>query len=74
LNYCSDPRGSRRKIQQLIIDEITFVLSGIGALIGFQVMATNPHFLLQILSGFEFIFLIALGIEIIIYADLGKGR
>jgi putative Mn2+ efflux pump MntP len=69
-----DNRRKRRKIEQLIIDEITFVLSGIGALIGFQVMVKNPHYLLQILSGFEFILLIALGIEIIIYADLGKGR
>lgn len=70
----SDTRRSRRKIEQLLIDEITFVLSGIGALIGFQVMAIAPHFLLQILCGFEFVLLLALGVEIIIYADLAKGR
>jgi hypothetical protein len=70
----SDPRRTRRKFEQLVIDEITFVLSGIGALIGFQMMETNPTCLLQILCGFELILLLALGVEIVIYADLAKGR
>jgi hypothetical protein len=69
-----DERRNRRKIQQLIIDEITFVLSSIGALIGFQVMVAAPHILLHLVCGFEFILLLALGVEIIIYADLAKGR
>ena len=37
----SDRRRSRRKIEQLIIDEITFVLSGIVALIAFWVLVPN---------------------------------
>jgi hypothetical protein len=69
-----DERRKRRKIEQLIIDELTFVLSGIGALIAFQVKAVNPDYLLQVLCGFELVLLIALGIEIIIYADLAEGR
>lgn len=69
-----DPLRKRRKIEQLIIDEITFVLSGIGALIAFQIKTVNPDGLLQSVCGFEFVLLLALGIEIVIYADLGKGR
>jgi hypothetical protein len=65
----NDERREYRKIEQLIIDEITFVLSGIGALIGFHVMTTNPTCLLQILWGFEFILLLVLGVEIVIYTD-----
>jgi hypothetical protein len=70
----SDKYRKRRKIEQLIIDEITFVLSGIGALIGFQFMAINPSCWLQILCGFELILLLILGAEIVIYADLAEGN
>lgn len=50
----SEGHRKRRKIERLIIDEITFVLSGIGTLIGFQVMMeVTPACSLQILSDFE---------------------
>jgi hypothetical protein len=70
----SDPRRSRRKIEQLIIDEITFVLSGIVALIAFWVLVPNVSAVIYILSGIEFFLLLVLGWEIIVYADLDKGR
>lgn len=70
----SDARRKSRKILQLIIDEITFVVSGIGALIAFQVIATTAHLFVQILCVIEFFLLLILGREIFIYADLKKGR
>jgi hypothetical protein len=70
----SDPRRSRRKIEQLIIDEITFVLSGLVALIAFWISASNVSAVIYILSGIEFFLLLVLGWEIIVYADLAKGR
>ena len=69
-----DQHRKRRKIQQLIIDEITFVLSGVVALAAFWVVVPNPPLGVTILSGVEFLLLIVLGIETFIYADLAKGR
>jgi hypothetical protein len=70
----SDKHRKFRKIQQLVVDEITFVFSGMVALIGFEMLTKNPNCFLQILCGFELILLLALGVEIVIYADLAKGR
>ena len=70
----SDERRKRRKIEQLIIDEITFVFSGWLALFAFWFSSSNLHLVIQILCGVEFILLFILGIEIIIYAYLAKGR
>lgn len=70
----SDNRRQRRKIQQLIIDEITFVLSGIIALICFWVLVSNPPSAVNILGFIEIVLLVILGVEIAIYADLAKGR
>jgi hypothetical protein len=70
----SDPRRSRRKIEQLIIDEITFVISGIIALITFFTLVTKAAIGLYIFSSLEAILLVILGWEIIVYADLAKGR
>jgi hypothetical protein len=70
----SDRRRSRRKIEQLIVDEITFVLSGIIALITFFLLVSHPALPMYFLGGFELLLLLALGWEIIIYADLAKGR
>ena len=69
-----DKHRKRRKIQQLIVDEITFVVSGLIALGSFWFLASNPPIGVKILSWVELLFLIMLGIEIYIYADLGKGR
>lgn len=70
----SDKRRIRRKIEQLIIDEITFVISGIFALIAFCFLAPRPHWTILLLCFMELALLIALGIEILIYADLAKGK
>ncbi|BAZ18988.1 integral membrane protein (plasmid) [Calothrix sp. NIES-4071] len=70
----SDNRRKRRKIEQLIVDQITFVFSGIVALIAFWLLVSKPPLAVNLLGGIELIFIIILGIEIIIYADLAKGR
>jgi hypothetical protein len=70
----SDPRRSRRKIEQLIIDELTFVVSGLIALITFFLLVPNATIAIYILGGFEALLLLVLGWEIIVYADLAKGR
>lgn len=70
----SDSRRVRRKIEQLLIDEITFVFSGFIGLILFWLLSPNSHFIAQIASVIEFLLLMILGIEIAIYADLTKGR
>ncbi|MGB3508742.1 MAG: hypothetical protein WBA93_05770, partial [Microcoleaceae cyanobacterium] len=70
----SDERRIRRKIEQLIIDEITFVFSGLVALFTFWSPDTNLPWMIHVLCIFELILLMILGIEIIIHADLAKGR
>jgi hypothetical protein len=70
----SDSRRSRRKIEQLVIDQLTFVVSGIIALIAFFVLVPNAALPLYLLGGFELLLLLVLGWEIIVYADLAKGR
>ncbi|NES24267.1 MAG: hypothetical protein F6K41_36480 [Symploca sp. SIO3E6] len=70
----SDKHRKRRKIQQLIIDEITFVCSGAIALVTFWFLVPQPPVAVTILSWLELLLLIILGVEIFIYADLAKGR
>jgi hypothetical protein len=69
-----DPHRKRRKIQQLIVDEITFVASGAIALVAFWVLVPGPPVGVTVLSCAELLLLVALGVETFIYADLGKGR
>lgn len=70
----SDNRRKRRKIEQLVVDQITFVFSGIIALIAFWLLEPKPPLNVNILGGIELILLIILGVEIVVYADLAKGR
>lgn len=70
----SDNRRRRRKIEQLIIDQITFVFSGIVALSAFWFLVAKPPLAVNILCLIELIFMLILSIEIVIYADLAKGR
>lgn len=70
----NDQRRKRRKIEQLIIDQITFVFSGIIGLIAFCILVPQPLVITQVLCWIELGLLIVLGIEIVIYADLAKGR
>ena len=69
-----DKHRQRRKIQQLIVDEITFVVSGTIALIAFWCLVPNPPTGIAILSWVELLLLVVLGVETFIYADLAKGR
>lgn len=70
----NDQRRKRRKIEQLIIDEITFVFSGIAGLVAFWLLVSQPHWAIQVFCWIELVLLVILGVEIIIYADLAKGR
>lgn len=70
----SDKRRLRRKIEQLVIDEITFVLSGITALVAFWFLVSQPPVAVNICGILELLLLIVLAVEIVIYADLGVGR
>ena len=70
----NDEHRKRRKVEQLIVDEITFVFSGVIALLAFWFLVSQPPLAVIILSGLELLLLIVLGIEIFIYADLAKGR
>lgn len=70
----NDKRRLRRKIEQLIVDEITFVLSGVVALIAFWFLVSKPPLPINILCVIELVLLLILGVEIFIYADLGVGR
>ncbi|MFN6460769.1 MAG: hypothetical protein RMZ41_002845 [Nostoc sp. DedVER02] len=74
IEHRNDNRRKRRKIEQLIIDEITFVFSGIVALLAFWLLIPKSTLAINILGLIELVLLIILGVEIVIYADLGKGR
>jgi len=45
----SDSRRQRRKIEQLIVDQITFVISGIVALIAFWFLVSKPPLAINII-------------------------
>jgi hypothetical protein len=70
----SDNSRKRRKIEQLIIDEITFIGSGIVAIIAFGQSVSQPPMALSIVSLIQLVFLLILGYEIYFYADLKEGR
>jgi hypothetical protein len=70
----NDKHRKRRKIQQLIVDEITFVFSGLFAIAAFWLLVPNPPLAVKFMSLVEFLLQIVLGIETLIYADLLKGR
>ena len=70
----SDPRRRRRKFEQLVVDEITFVLSGFVALVIFCVLDPGAQPLLNAVVIIEALVLLFLGIEIYVYADLKSGR
>jgi hypothetical protein len=70
----SDTHRIRRKKEQLVINELTFVVSGIGGLVAFFWLAPHINGLLIISSILAVLLLIVLSIEIYIYADITKGR
>jgi hypothetical protein len=58
----------------LIIDEITFVCSGVIAILAFWFLVPQPPLAVTILCWAELLLLLILGYEMIIYADLAEGR
>ncbi len=74
IEHRSDKHRKRRKIEQLIIDEIAFVFSGIAGLIGFHYLSLESNGAIQLLWWVELGLLIILGIEIVVYADLDHSR
>jgi len=70
----SDERRTSRKYLQLFIDEITFVVSGIVAVILFFITSPTIATVAIIFSALEMLLLIVLGFKIAIYADLEKGH
>ncbi len=69
-----DTRRKSRKYLQLLIDEITFVFSGLLALLVFWLLVPQVATPTIILIVVEVLLLLGLGIEIVLYADLAKGR
>ncbi|HLP88411.1 MAG TPA: hypothetical protein VK184_07455 [Nostocaceae cyanobacterium] len=74
ITHRNDKHRKRRKIQQLIVDEITFVFSGAIALSAFWFLVSQPPLIITILSWLELLLLIVLGVEMFTYADLAEGR
>lgn len=71
----SDKFRVHRKVTQLIVDQLTFVGSGLFALAAFWWMQkTEWHSLFKITWGIELMLLIWLGISIFITTDMKKGR
>jgi hypothetical protein len=70
----SDRRRMRRKVQQLVVDEITFVVSGMIAPAAFWFLVPKLPLGVMLLSWAELLLLIVLGVETFIYTDLAKGR
>lgn len=70
----SDKHRFRRKVEQLVVDEITFFAPGVLAVLFHW--STYPHagLLAYITYLVEFLLLFVLGIEIAIYADWGVSK
>ncbi|MBT9310821.1 hypothetical protein [Leptothoe kymatousa] len=69
-----DPRRKRRKYTQLFIDQVTFVISGLVALVAFWLLAGKVSAFAVVLSVVEAVLLVILGVRIADYADLAKGH
>ncbi len=69
-----DKHRKQRKLFQLFIDEITFCLSGIAAVGLFWFRLPSAGIVWLIVSLFEVVLLIALAYQMILYADLRRGR
>ncbi|ESA37456.1 integral membrane protein [Leptolyngbya sp. Heron Island J] len=74
ISHRSDVQRKRCKIEQLIIDEIAFVFSGLAALTVFRYLVLEPVVAIRLLCLVEFLLLMAFGIELLLYADLAKRR
>ena len=70
--YRKDRKRDWRKKAQLLINEVTFVFSGISTLIAFCYLEPKFQWFVLIILGAEFFFLLFLGWAIFVYADLPK--
>jgi hypothetical protein len=64
----------RRKIQQLVMDEITFVWTGAITIFAFWFLVKQTPLAVNLLCWVEWVLLAVLGYEMVVYADLAKGR
>jgi hypothetical protein len=69
-----DQHRTRRKLQQLIIDELTFPLSGIGAVIAFLILVPTRSCGIVVFCIVEVLLLTILSIEIIIYSNFDSNE
>jgi len=69
-----DPRRISRKITQLVVDELVFILPGYVAIVMFWINAPDILLSLRWVAVVEAFVLLFLCIQIYIYADLGKGK
>lgn len=74
LAHRSDKKRAERKSLQLIIDEITFVLSGLAAVFVFLLRSSRLSVAVISLSVVEILLLLGLAIQIAAYADLRRQR
>ena len=70
--YRGDPERFWRKKAQLLINEVTFVFSGILTLLAFYYLEPKFQWFVLIILGAEFFLLLSLGWAIFVYADLPK--
>jgi hypothetical protein len=69
-----DTRRISRKIIQLIVDELVFILPGLIAILMFVINAPGILLPLRWVAVVEAVLLVILGAQIYIYADLKKGK
>jgi hypothetical protein len=72
-SYRRETKGRKlRKIEQLIVNQLTFVIPGMVALGSFWYLVPNAIGEIKFLAGVEFVLLLVLAIEICTHADLGS--
>lgn len=69
-----DNRRKQRKLLQLLVDEITFCFSGLVSIGLFWILLPSAGAIWLGVSIFEAILLIVLAVQMMIYADLRRGR
>ena len=74
IDHRADHRRLSRKYLQLFVDLLTFVISGLVALIAFWLLSSQPSPTAIALSAIEAVVLVGLGIKIMTYADLTKSQ
>jgi hypothetical protein len=72
-SYRRDAKGRKiRKVEQFIVNQLTFVIPGVVALVSFWCLVPKAVDEIKILAGVELVLLLVLAIEILNYADLSS--